>query len=131
MGREEEIHDGVRHNNAQHNMSPEYDEKRGLEAEHKPLDHDGMQAANEHHYETKIPQVHGVSELPVYPIERVDDGNGSLKDELEEAEVLDLYKPFPIDPNLTHEEHILTIRAVVVGLVLGSLVNCSNVYLGM
>lgn len=131
MGTDEEIRDNGRQDNVHHDgTSPvhknEYnDEKTGH------LDHAGMEASNAHHYETKIPQVQGVSELPLYPRERVDNGDGSLKEELEEAEVLDLYKPFPVDPNIPHEEHILTVRAVVVGLILGSLVNCSNVYLGM
>ena len=120
--------DGVR-NNGMSPVNEYYDEKTGHHNLEK-LDQDGHNA-NEHHYETKIPQVHGVSELPMYPRERVDNGDGSLKEELEEAEVLDLYKPFPLDPNIPHEEHILTVRAIVVGLILGSLVNCSNVYLGM
>lgn len=131
MGRDEEMRDNVRQDNVHHDGTRpvhhnEYnDEKTGH------IDTAGLEASNEHHYETKVPQIHGVSELPLYPRERVDNGDGSLKEELAEAEVLDLYKPFPIDPNIPHEEHILTVRALVVGLILGSLVNCSNVYLGM
>jgi hypothetical protein len=43
---------------------------------------------------------------------------------------LDLYKPFPINDDIAIEENILTVRAVVVGVVLGCLVNASNLYLG-
>jgi hypothetical protein len=43
---------------------------------------------------------------------------------------LDLYKPFPITEGTPLEDHILTIRAVIVGIVLGSLVSASNLYLG-
>ena len=50
--------------------------------------------------------------------------------ELVEEEKEDLFKPFPLDPSHQVETRILTIRALVVGLVLGSLVNASNVYLG-
>lgn len=42
----------------------------------------------------------------------------------------DLYRPLVMDPNIPHEESILTVRAVVVGCILGSLVNASNLYLG-
>ncbi|KAH8814856.1 OPT oligopeptide transporter protein-domain-containing protein [Xylogone sp. PMI_703] len=49
----------------------------------------------------------------------------------QEPETLDLYKPFPIDPSHPVEEHILTFRAVVTGIVLGCLVNASNLYLGL
>lgn len=81
-------------------------------------------------YDTKIPNMKGVSELPMYPVERREGDASSLKEELQEAEKEDLFKPFPIDPTHQVEERILTIRALLVGLVLGSLVNASNVYLG-
>ncbi len=42
----------------------------------------------------------------------------------------DLYRPLIMDPSIPHEENPLTIRAVVVGCVLGSLVCASNLYLG-
>jgi hypothetical protein len=54
------------------------------------------------------------------------DKAGSEAEEEEE----DLYRPLPMDPNLPHEENIVTIRAVVVGCILGSLVCASNLYLG-
>ena len=43
---------------------------------------------------------------------------------------MDLYKPFPINEDVAIEENILTVRAVVVGVILGCLVNASNLYLG-
>lgn len=55
----------------------------------------------------------------------------SLKDALlENEDELDLFRPFPLDPSHVVEEHILTIRALVVGIILGGLVNASNLYLG-
>lgn len=42
----------------------------------------------------------------------------------------DLYRPLKMDAELVPEGNPLTIRAVVVGCILGSLVNASNVYLG-
>ncbi|KAJ2982152.1 hypothetical protein NUW58_g6502 [Xylaria curta] len=52
-------------------------------------------------------------------------------DEKETNEELDLYIPLKMDPNIPHEPNPLTIRAVVVGIVLGALVNASNLYLGL
>lgn len=52
-------------------------------------------------------------------------------DEKEIEEELDLYVPLKMDPNIPYEEHPLTIRAVAVGILLGGLVNASNLYLGM
>lgn len=45
--------------------------------------------------------------------------------------IVDLYKPLPRLVGVPDEENCLTVRAVVVGIILGSLVNASNVYLGM
>lgn len=47
-----------------------------------------------------------------------------------EEEEEDLYKPLLMDPEIPHEDNPLTIRAVVVGCILGGLVNASNLYLG-
>jgi hypothetical protein len=44
---------------------------------------------------------------------------------------VDPYLPFPVMEGLPFEEQPLTIRAVLVGVCLGSLVNASNVYLGL
>lgn len=43
---------------------------------------------------------------------------------------LDLYVPLKMDGGVMDEHNPLTIRAVVVGIVLGCLVNASNLYLG-
>lgn len=39
--------------------------------------------------------------------------------------------PFPIDPNAPLEERQLTIRALLVGCLLGAVISASNVYLGL
>ena len=53
------------------------------------------------------------------------------KIEREEAEEeLDLYVPLVMDPSIAREDHILTARAIIVGCILGCLVNASNLYLG-
>lgn len=43
----------------------------------------------------------------------------------------DVSKPFPLDPDAPEETHQLTVRAVVVGCVLGAIVGASNIYLGL
>ena len=45
-------------------------------------------------------------------------------------EELDLYVPLQLHESVEHEVNPLTIRAVVVGIILGCLVNASNLYLG-
>jgi hypothetical protein len=79
-------------------------------------------------YDTKTANITG-AELPLYPVGGPHDG-ASLKDELSEGETLDLYMPFPIDPTHEYEPNILTLRSLLTGIVLGSLVNASNLYLG-
>ncbi|KPM35939.1 hypothetical protein AK830_g10610 [Neonectria ditissima] len=49
----------------------------------------------------------------------------------EDDTITDLFTSFPTAKGVEHEENPLTVRAVVVGIVLGSLVNASNVYLGL
>jgi hypothetical protein len=39
--------------------------------------------------------------------------------------------PFPLDPNAPLEERQLTIRALLVGCLLGAVISASNVYLGL
>jgi len=53
-------------------------------------------------------------------------------DSLESEPDFDFFVPFPVAEGAPEETHsqILTIRAVVVGCILGGLVNASNVYLG-
>lgn len=68
--------------------------------------------------------------ITAYQVEPVQGETHSLKDELLEDEEIDLFRPFPIDPSHPVEDHILTIRSVLTGIVLGALVNASNLYLG-
>lgn len=42
----------------------------------------------------------------------------------------DLYLPLKMADGIEPEPHILTARAILVGIILGSLVNASNLYLG-
>jgi hypothetical protein len=72
-----------------------------------------------------------IGEFSTNPTPRGDHDQDSLKKELLEEETLDLYRPFPINEDIPVEEHILTIRAVLTGVVLGCLVNASNLYLGI
>lgn len=51
-----------------------------------------------------------------------------IDEEVEEE--LDLYVPLKMDPNIPYEANPLTVRAVIVGIALGALVNASNLYLG-
>ncbi|KDN46009.1 hypothetical protein RSAG8_04516, partial [Rhizoctonia solani AG-8 WAC10335] len=46
-------------------------------------------------------------------------------------EKLDPHEPFPIDPEVEDEEYQLTLRALVVGWMLGAVVGASNIYLGL
>ena len=39
--------------------------------------------------------------------------------------------PFPEAPGIPYEDHQLTVRAIVVGCVLGAVVGASNIYLGL
>lgn len=48
----------------------------------------------------------------------------------EEDDIRDLFVPLPPLKGVPAEENPLTVRSVVVGVVLGTLVNASNVYLG-
>lgn len=69
------------------------------------------------------------------PIERPEDQHDrDVKLEVtsgeEELEEEDLYLPLKMDDSIPHEPNPLTIRAVVVGIMLGCLVNASNLYLG-
>ena len=51
-------------------------------------------------------------------------------DESEADEIRDLFSPLPPLKGVQEEQAPLTIRSVTVGVVLGTLVNASNVYLG-
>jgi hypothetical protein len=63
------------------------------------------------------------------PVTIHDDDKAELVPEVDE--VIDVFKPLPPIEGIAHEPNPLTIRAVVVGMILGSLVNASNVYLGL
>ncbi|KAF4547607.1 OPT oligopeptide transporter-like protein 2 [Elsinoe fawcettii] len=85
-----------------------------------------------HHFEAETLNVGG--EFPMHPDPKGPHASvEDLEKELEQEEPeLDLYVPFPMEKEgIEPEEHILTARALIVGIVLGSLVNCSNVYLGL
>jgi len=70
-------------------------------------------------------------EQPTEKIDLKDEAAKSDKNESEsEIEEEDLYKPLLMDPNIPHEDDPVTVRAVVVGCILGSLVCASNLYLG-
>ncbi|KAL6810319.1 OPT oligopeptide transporter domain-containing protein [Trichoderma sp. SZMC 28015] len=53
------------------------------------------------------------------------------EDEEEEGAITDLFTSFPAIKGVEPEPNPLTVRAVLTGIVLGSLVNASNVYLGL
>lgn len=48
----------------------------------------------------------------------------------DDGRITDLFSSFPPIKGVEPEENPLTVRAVLTGIVLGSLVNASNVYLG-
>lgn len=56
-----------------------------------------------------------------------DHGHGEFDDSVK----LDPHEPFPIDPEHGEEEYQLTLRALVVGWILGAVVGASNIYLGL
>jgi hypothetical protein len=82
---------------------------------------------------TEVRPAH-VVDMPAEPVaeervgEKYDDVLVDEKPVVEEE--LDLYVPLKMDPSIPHEPHPLTVRAVVVGILLGALVNASNLYLG-
>ncbi|KAJ1337420.1 OPT/YSL family transporter [Microdochium nivale] len=57
--------------------------------------------------------------------------NSDLKVEVNSIEEPDLFRPLKLDDSNGPEGNILTVRAVVVGIILGALVNASNLYLGL
>lgn len=61
----------------------------------------------------------------------VDDYETKSNSSQEDEAITDLFTSFPPIKGAIPETNPLTVRAVVVGLVLGSLVNASNVYLGL
>ncbi|GKT89227.1 OPT oligopeptide transporter [Colletotrichum tofieldiae] len=82
--------------------------------------------------ETQIPSADPAHD-PAYITEKVrySEQNDELKSEVSgDEDVTDLFVPFPEVKGLEPEGNPLTVRAVLVGIILGSLVNASNVYLG-
>jgi hypothetical protein len=55
----------------------------------------------------------------------------SESDTNEDGRITDLFSSFPPIKGSIPEENPLTIRAILIGTCLGSLVNASNVYLGI
>jgi hypothetical protein len=76
-------------------------------------------------FSESTPPIENTADLKVHNVEVEKAGTET---EVEEEE--DLYRPLAMDPAIPYEENPLTIRAVVVGCVLGSLVCASNLYLG-
>lgn len=95
------------------------DEKQALEAS-------GAAAAVRPFSESQ-PPVENVGDLKENRVSIEKVGTGT---DAEEEEEDDLYRPLIMDATIAPEENPLTIRAVVVGCVLGSLVCASNLYLG-
>lgn len=52
-------------------------------------------------------------------------------DEEEEVEMLDNLFPFPPLKGIPDEEQQLSVRALVIGIMLGAVVSASNIYLGL
>lgn len=78
------------------------------------------------------PAVHKEA-LPTEKVARVGTSEDDVKIDLDsegDVDITDIFKPLPPLVGVPAEPNPLTVRAVLVGLVLGSLVNASNVYLG-
>jgi hypothetical protein len=59
------------------------------------------------------------------------EGNITVKGDGEEPTVIDPFEPFPeANDNPLEASRIVTVRSILVGCILGSLVNASNLYLG-
>lgn len=81
--------------------------------------------------DSKSPGSRTINEKTITPhITEHETHDRTSQEELLQEETLDLYNPFPITEEIPLEDHILTIRAITVGIVLGSLVSASNLYLG-
>jgi OPT family oligopeptide transporter len=81
--------------------------------------------------DTAGPDRHANYTTPAAHLDPSDPVKVSLDIAEEENEVDDIFKPLPRLKGVPDEPMPLTIRAVVIGCLLGSLVNCSNVYLGL
>ncbi|RDW67633.1 hypothetical protein BP6252_09029 [Coleophoma cylindrospora] len=107
----------VAHVSATPEMASTGNEKTPHVTEHEPYDATALNV--------------NIGEFPLHPLPRGDHDQTSLKEELLQEEKDDLYVPFKISEDVAEEPNILTIRAVITGMVLGSLVCASNLYLGL
>ncbi|KAJ4286632.1 hypothetical protein N0V88_007922 [Collariella sp. IMI 366227] len=73
------------------------------------------------------PPVEDMSDLKTHNVAIEKAGSDAEEEIVEE----DLYRPLLMDSTIPHEPNPLTIRAVVVGCILGALVCASNLYLGL
>jgi hypothetical protein len=108
-----------------------YNEQPVYHDDSKIMDEKKTAIVSEHEPYDAVTQNIALGEFPMHPAPRAGHDQNSLKEELIQEEGVDLYKPFPIDDTIAVEDNILTIRSVLVGIILGSLVNASNLYLGM
>ncbi|KAJ9134111.1 Oligopeptide transporter [Pleurostoma richardsiae] len=75
-----------------------------------------------------LPVHMGAAEKEARASEQADDLKTEASDD---DQITDLFVPFPPAKGIEPEASPLTFRAIVTGIVLGSLVNASNVYLGL
>jgi hypothetical protein len=59
------------------------------------------------------------------------DDNSGGGESVSGGRVINTDDPFPLDPDAPVEERQLTIRALLVGCLLGAVISASNVYLGL
>jgi hypothetical protein len=71
------------------------------------------------------PPIENTADLKTHNVS-IEKAGSEAEGEVEE----DLYRPLLMDASIPHEPNPLTIRAVVTGCILGSLVCASNLYLG-
>lgn len=90
---------------------------------HNTAEKEAATGAGKEHYGDEVP----VGDLGTKDEKHAVLSIGSSDDELE---VFDPFVPFPHDPGVPEENNILRIRSIVLGCILGALVNASNVYLG-
>lgn len=76
-------------------------------------------------------KVYGTVEAARTPTRDSEDSPAEKVDYVPQEDVIvDLFSPLPPLEGVAEEPMPLTVRAVLIGIVLGSLVNASNVYLG-
>lgn len=80
---------------------------------------------------TRVAEGHESDDISKEKAPSVDVDTKSSSTEQEERPINDIFVPLPPIPGMEHEPNPLTFRAVITGICLGSLVNASNVYLGL